>query len=103
MRPPLPEPQEVVAPHAGITILRYTPSQMQAYADACVAAFRKECRGDDCGELASLKDSHGQLQAEHAKLRAEVKALLPDAQAYRSMGGRPLAHEGETCQANPSR
>jgi len=30
------------------------------------------------------------------RLRAEVKALLPDAQAYRSMGGRPLAHEGET-------
>jgi len=31
------------------------------------------------------------------RLRAEVKALLPDAKAYRSMGGRPLAHEGETC------
>jgi hypothetical protein len=48
---------------------------MHAYAAAVLHAWRKECRGDDCGELASLKDSYGQMLAENARLREEVKRL----------------------------
>lgn len=76
-RLPLPEPHriEILSRwHEGpaMVVTRFSADQMHAYADDTIRKWRNECRGDDCGELASLKDSYGQLLA--ALARKELEA-----------------------------
>ena len=45
---------------------------------ARLTAELKTCRGDDCGEMASLKMSYGQLLASNVRLTAERDAALAE-------------------------
>jgi hypothetical protein len=66
-------------------LIQYAGIDMQSYADACVHAFRKECRGDDCGELASLKDSYGQLLAGNVALKRWKSTNAPRLEALQGL------------------
>jgi hypothetical protein len=64
---------------------------------SAINALQASCKGDDCEELGSLKDSYGQLLAENVRLQADAaryRSVAAMVGILRQLGGMlPSTHQ----------